>query len=327
MMFMSLLTIRQRMMNNAFVSEEDAMYLKGMVSRINEHVERVRSANMVDTIESNSVNPVNIILTLDNPAFCIYLLCACLLVLKMMAVTLLTIYNRFKFKAFISSEDAKWMNGQVTVNDTVERIRRAHQNDLENIPIFLAAGFAYLWIQPHVGVAWALYLGFTIVRALHTIVYTLIIFPQPTRALMWLAGFLITGYLFYTAILVMKMMIMTLLTIRQRIINNALVSEEDAIYLKGTVCRTNEHVERVRRGHRNDMENIYLFFIIGFAYIWSNPDPFWANLLFLTFTLSRIFHTFVYTIVIIRQPARGCAWLIGYLIIGYMAMRTFLHFY
>ncbi|XP_068892970.1 microsomal glutathione S-transferase 1-like [Tenebrio molitor] len=133
-------------------------------------------------------------------------------------------------------------------------------------------------------------------------------------------------YLFYTAILTLKMMFMSLLTIRQRVMNNSFVSEEDAMYLKGMVSRTNEQVERVRRGHRNDMENIYLFFIIGFAYIWTDPSPFWANLLFLVFTVTRIVHTCVYTVVIMPQPIRGRAWLIGFLITGYMAVRTLLHF-
>lgn len=108
------------------------------------------------------------------------------------------------------------MKGDVTLNDTVERarrflrrrnwnliaysfyfciIRRAHQNDLENIPIFFAAALAYLWTQPNVYVTFILYFGFTILRTLHTIVYVLIILPQPTRALLWLGGFLITGYL------------------------------------------------------------------------------------------------------------------------------------
>ncbi|XP_044263867.1 microsomal glutathione S-transferase 1-like [Tribolium madens] len=148
---------------------------------------------MVNT--TSSVGPPDSLFTLNNPAFGIYLISACLLVLKMMGMSLLTIYNRFKYKAFICPEDAKWLQGQVVVNDTVERMRRAHQNDLENIPIFLAAAFAYIFTQPPAWLAWVLYLGFTILRALHTIVYTLIVLPQPTRALLWVAGFLITGYM------------------------------------------------------------------------------------------------------------------------------------
>ncbi|XP_015836906.1 microsomal glutathione S-transferase 1 [Tribolium castaneum] len=134
------------------------------------------------------------------------------------------------------------------------------------------------------------------------------------------------SYMFYTAILTLKMMFMSLLTIRQRVMHNSFVSEEDAMYLKGMVSRTNEHVERVRRGHRNDMENIYLFFVIGFAYTWTDPSPFFANLLFFIFTVSRLIHTCVYTVVIMPQPIRGRAWLVGFLVTGYMAIRTLLHF-
>ncbi|EFA06266.2 microsomal glutathione S-transferase 1 [Tribolium castaneum] len=134
------------------------------------------------------------------------------------------------------------------------------------------------------------------------------------------------SYLFYSSILALKMMLMTLLTIRQRLLNNALVSQEDAAFLGGTVCWTNEKVERVRRGHRNDMESIYLFLLVAFAYIWTDPEPVWADYLFLTFTIARILHTVVYNVIVVPQPARGLAWLVGYLITGYMAIKTYTAF-
>lgn len=77
------------------------------------------------------------------------------------------------------------------------------------------------------------------------------------------------------------------------------------------------------RGHRNDMESIYLFLLVAFGYIWTDPEPQWADKLFLIFTIARILHTVVYTIVVVPQPVRGLAWLVGYLITGYMAVEIY----
>ncbi|RZC37778.1 microsomal glutathione S-transferase 1, partial [Asbolus verrucosus] len=134
------------------------------------------------------------ILTLKNPIFCVYLICSCLLVIKMMIVSLLTIYKRLVHKAYLSPEDADFNKGQVAVHTAVERIRRAHLNDLENIPIFWTAGFAYLWTKPNIILAFTMYFGFTIVRIFHTIIYTILVVPQPSRAILFFSGFLITGY-------------------------------------------------------------------------------------------------------------------------------------
>lgn len=71
------------------------------------------------------------------------------------------------------------------------------------------------------------------------------------------------------------------------------------------------------------MESIYLFQIIGFAYIFTDPDPYVANYLYFLFTLCRIIHTIVYGMTFkVPQPVRGIAWIIGYFITGYMAVKT-----
>lgn len=49
-------------------------------------------------------------------------------------------------------------------------------------------------------------------------------------------------------------------------------------------------------------------------------------MLFLAYTVARITHTFVYAVVVIPQPARGLAWMIGYAITGFMTVKSLLHF-
>ena len=56
--------------------------------------------------------------------------------------------------------------------------------------------------------------------------------------------------------------------------------------------------------HRNDMENVYPFLMIGLVYVLSNPDPITATWLFRIFTAVRIAHTVVY-VNAVRQPFRA----------------------
>lgn len=74
------------------------------------------------------------------------------------------------------------------------------------------------------------------------------------------------------------------------------------------------------------MENVYLFAFVAFGYIWTDPNPLLANFLFMVFTVSRVLHTCVYAIFITPQPIKGRAWLVGYFITGFMALKTLLHF-
>ncbi|KAB0804234.1 hypothetical protein PPYR_01204 [Photinus pyralis] len=132
-------------------------------------------------------------------------------------------------------------------------------------------------------------------------------------------------YLTYTSILVLKMMLMSILTSVQRRKHGVLTSPEDAPLLK-PLRKSHDDVDRVRRAHLNDMENIPLFFVVGFTYILTNPAPLIASYIFRIYTVSRIIHTFVYAIYVIPQPARGLAWVVGYLVNAYMAVRTIITF-
>ena len=82
-------------------------------------------------------------------------------------------YHNFNycFQVFANQEDIA-SGGTVTLADSdVERVRRAHQNDLENIPLFLLAGHFYLLTNPSSAVATNLIRAFTCLRFAHTFVY------------------------------------------------------------------------------------------------------------------------------------------------------------
>lgn len=77
----------------------------------------------------------------------------------------------------------------------------------------------------------------------------------------------------------------------------------------------------------NDLENIMPFILAAFFYVLTNPNVFVATTLFKIVTLLRFFHTFVYTIIIIPQPARFVAFFVPYLIMFYMSFTAVTHFW
>ncbi|CAG9836054.1 unnamed protein product [Diabrotica balteata] len=90
--------------------------------------------------------------------------------------------------------------------------------------------------------------------------------------------------------------------------------------------QVNENVERVRRAHLNDLENIPLFFVAGLIYTFANPGETAAKVLFVVYVVTRYLHTIVYAVVPIPQPARALCWSTGYIINIYMAMYSLIHF-
>jgi len=132
-------------------------------------------------------------------------------------------------------------------------------------------------------------------------------------------------YFFYVAILSLKMLLMSVLTGLQRFKNNAFANPEDAEPRKLKV-KTNEDVERVRRAHLNDLENITVFFIVSYVYLMTNPSITLATTLFRVYTIARIAHTLVYAVVVIPQPARALSWAVGYFITIFMAVKSIMHF-
>jgi glutathione S-transferase len=74
------------------------------------------------------------------------------------------------------------------------------------------------------------------------------------------------------------------------------------------------------------LENIIPFFFVAFFYTLTDPTEFLAVNLFRIFTVARILHTFVYTVVVMPQPSRALAFFVGMGVTLYMAVQVILHF-
>merc|ERR1712233_165316 len=98
--------------------------------------------------------------------------------------------QRFGTGTFMGSEDivGQEQNGFNTgVNEDVERVRRAHLNDMENILPFFCLGILYIFTNPALSTAVFVFRIFAACRIIHSIVYLLVI-PQPARALAFFGG-------------------------------------------------------------------------------------------------------------------------------------------
>lgn len=152
-------------------------------------------------------------LSLNNPLFATYVIAAALMILKAVSMSWLTVQRMMQANGgFRSPEDLRKtpLNpnpdpAQLAPNESVDRIRRIHLNDLENLPFFLVAGFLFVATAPPLALAqWLLY-GYVVSRFLHFIAY----FTAQThdmRATLWTIGSLIlifmTGWALWAALTV-----------------------------------------------------------------------------------------------------------------------------
>ena len=114
-------------------------------------------------------------MTFENPVFATYVIVATLMILKLMGQGWITVYRMMKVGGgFLNPEDEapglvnpKPRPGQLDADDYVERSRRMHHNDLENIPAFLFAGLLFTVTQPPLVLAQVLFYGFLATRLAH----------------------------------------------------------------------------------------------------------------------------------------------------------------
>jgi len=137
-------------------------------------------------------------LSLQDPLFATYVIAATLMILKAVSMSWLTVVRMMKVKGgFRSPEDIRKtpLNPepdpkQLEPDEYVERIRRIHMNDLENLPFFLVAGFLYVFTEPPLWLAQVLLYGYVVSRLLHFAAY-FTAQTHDTRATLWTVGSLI----------------------------------------------------------------------------------------------------------------------------------------
>lgn len=137
-------------------------------------------------------------LSLQNPLFATYAIAACLMILKAVAMSWLTVVRMMQVKGgYRAPEDLRKtaLNpepnpAQLAPDDRVDRIRRIQLNDLENLPYFLVAGFLFVLTEPSLLLARVLLYGYVLSRLLHFAAY-LSARNHETRATFWTVGSLI----------------------------------------------------------------------------------------------------------------------------------------
>ncbi|TNC67212.1 MAPEG family protein [Rubellimicrobium roseum] len=118
-------------------------------------------------------------LTMENPVFMTYAVAAAIMVLKIMGQGWMTVVLMLRTDAgLLNPEDLRPSPAnrnprpeQLGFHADVERSRRMHRNDLENIPAFLAAGLLLVTVEPPVWLAVLLFAVFVLARLAHTLAY------------------------------------------------------------------------------------------------------------------------------------------------------------
>ena len=117
--------------------------------------------------------------SMENPVFTTYMIATAIMVLKIMGQGWITVYRMMKTDSGLASPEDVQLGilnknprpEQLDINDYVDRSRRMHRNDLENIPAFLACGLIYVATGPSLLLAQILMYGFVGARLLHSIAY------------------------------------------------------------------------------------------------------------------------------------------------------------
>ncbi|KAG7314659.1 hypothetical protein KOW79_021962 [Hemibagrus wyckioides] len=118
-------------------------------------------------------------------------------------------------------------------------------------------------------------------------------------------------FVFYSILLILKMYTLAIITGQVRLRKKAFANPEDAERHGGAqFCRADPYVERCRRAHLNDLENILPFFFLGAIYSMTGPSLVIAQAHFLIFFLGRLVHTLAYLFAL-KPPTRSLAYTIG----------------
>ena len=129
---------------------------------------------------------------LVDPVVRLYVVVYILLALKMVAVGSYTSVLRLRRRVYATPEDyqLQGMTPTAARDEDIERVRRAHQNDLENILPFFVLGFLFLMTRPSLTAASIYLVGYLIARTLHSLFY--IRGLQPHRTIAFTLGGVLT---------------------------------------------------------------------------------------------------------------------------------------
>eukprot|EP00296_Roombia_truncata_P008632 JP447130.1.p1 GENE.JP447130.1~~JP447130.1.p1 ORF type:complete len:155 (+),score=45.63 JP447130.1:16-480(+) len=130
--------------------------------------------------------------TFSNPTFCKAAGAASVLIFKTYGLTFTTVFNRITKNKFVQPEDyqgpkaAHGIEKMDQKDPTIERIRAAHFNDTENIPLFIGLSMFYVATVPSAREASIVFGVYVAGRVIHTVTYLFKV--QPFRALSFIAG-------------------------------------------------------------------------------------------------------------------------------------------
>lgn len=122
-------------------------------------------------------------------------------------------------------------------------------------------------------------------------------------------------------ILVLKMVAVGFYTSSIRIRRKVYATPEDYAFQGLTASGSRDaDIERARRAHRNDLENILPYFGIGLLYTFTNPTVVAASIYFIGYTVARILHSIFYLGAM--QPHRTIAFTVALLLMLAMLVQT-----
>jgi glutathione S-transferase len=132
------------------------------------------------------------LMPLADPVLKVYALFASILALHLLALALWTGAVRVRRKVWVNPEDAKFNKGEQVEADhpDTQRVKRAHQNGLENAVPFFVVGLLYALSNPSTTGAWAYFGTFVGARVLHSFAY--LWGRQPFRTMLFAVGVLAT---------------------------------------------------------------------------------------------------------------------------------------
>ncbi|XP_062514989.1 microsomal glutathione S-transferase 1-like [Corticium candelabrum] len=130
---------------------------------------------------------------LEDPVFSAFVFYSVMILTKMVLVQSWTTVIRFQYRVPALPEDyqkpskdpdAKPKTGYSDLEgryqENVQRVRRLHLNDMENIPVFVILSFFYVLTRPSLTVAVWHFRFYLVGRVLHSIVYLLALQPHRT---------------------------------------------------------------------------------------------------------------------------------------------------